>query len=61
MKYAELKRKLSKQGCYLLREGKRHEIWVNPNNGRMTSIGRHDKEEVKNKTLQSIYKDLFGE
>jgi predicted RNA binding protein YcfA (HicA-like mRNA interferase family) len=44
----------------LLREGGRHEIWINPETGKMTSIGRHDKEEVKDKTLQSIYKDLFG-
>ena len=44
----------------MLREGKRHEIWINPETGKMTSIGRHDKEEVKDKALQSIYKDLFG-
>lgn len=60
MKYSELKRKLKKQGCFLLREGSRHEIWINPENGNMTSIGRHDQEEVKEKTLHTIYKELFG-
>lgn len=59
MKYSELKRELTKRGCFLLQQGKRHEIWKNPTNGHITTIGRHDKEEVKIKTLRSIYNDLF--
>jgi len=35
-------------------------MWVNPANGNTTWIGRHDSEEVKQKTLRSIYKELFG-
>jgi len=60
MKYSELKRRLKKAGCFLLREGARHEIWINPANGKHTQIGRHDAEEVKQKTLRTIYKELFG-
>lgn len=60
MKYSELKRRLRKAGCFLLRQGGRHEVWKNPANGHTTMIGRHDAEEVKKKTLQTINKELFG-
>ena len=30
MTYGELKRRLKKIGCYLDREGSRHEIWYSP-------------------------------
>lgn len=60
MKYSELKRRLRKAGCFLLQQGGRHEVWCNQANGHTTLIGRHDTEEVKTKTLQTIMKELFG-
>jgi len=58
MRYNELKRKLSKAGCLLLRHGTRHDLWINPVNGEITTIPRHENEEVPVGTLKSICKRL---
>ncbi|MBO4849847.1 MAG: type II toxin-antitoxin system HicA family toxin [Prevotella sp.] len=58
MKYNELYRKLRKAGCFLLHHGKRHDIWVNPRNGKTTEVPRHGTEEVPKGTLKSIYQRL---
>ncbi len=58
MKYNELYRKLRKAGCLLLRHGKRHDIWVNPANGKTIEVPRHGAEEVPPGTLKSIYQGL---
>ncbi|MBR6975037.1 MAG: type II toxin-antitoxin system HicA family toxin [Bacteroidaceae bacterium] len=60
MKNSELKRKLWKAGCYPLRQGARHEIWINPKTGATTTVPRHDAQEVKTKTACSIFKELLG-
>lgn len=54
MTYAELKKQLKKIGCYMDREGKRHEIWYSPITGESFPVGRHKTEEVKPGTLKSI-------
>lgn len=56
MTYGEIKRQLKKIGCYLVREGKRHELWYSPKTGETFPVGRHNAEEVKNGTEQSIRK-----
>lgn len=56
MNYGELKRMISKSGCKFYKEGKRHEKWINPQTGEIFPIGRHDREEVADGTLQSILK-----
>lgn len=58
MKYNELYRKLRKAGCFLLRHGGSHDIWVNPKNGNSVSVPRHGTEEVLEGTLKSIYRRL---
>ena len=58
MKYNELYKKLRNAGCVLLRHGARHDLWVNPSNGKPTWIGRHGTEEVPTGTLKSIYQEL---
>ena len=50
MTYGEIKRQLKKIGCYLVREGKRHELWYSPVTGETFPVGRHNTEEVKNGT-----------
>ena len=60
MKVSELKRKLKKAGCFLLREGTRHEIWINPKTGVTTEVPRHNAREVKTATARSILKELLG-
>ena len=56
MKYNELAKKLKKAGCYLIREGGRHEIWYSPITDKHFELGRHGSEEVKKGTLMSIKK-----
>ena len=57
MTYPELKRRLQRLGVILHRQGKRHEIWLLPTNGRRTSIPRH-ADEVPSGLLRSILRDL---
>jgi predicted RNA binding protein YcfA (HicA-like mRNA interferase family) len=54
MKYSELERKLSKAGCYELRNGGNHPIWFSPLTGKTFPTGHHKSEEVKSKTLKNI-------
>mgnify|MGYP006274051503 FL=1 len=56
MKRNKLIRHLAKNGCVLLREGSRHSIWKNENNGEMTAVPRHN--EIKDFMAQKICKDL---
>ena len=56
MKYSELKKLLKKHGCYLKRDGARHDIWYSPITDQMFPVGRHDSQDVKNGTLKSILK-----
>lgn len=56
MNYGELKKLLKKNGCYLKREGTRHEIWYSPITNESFPVGRHNKQEVANGTLKSIFK-----
>lgn len=57
MTFGELKRLLKKNGCYLDREGSRHEIWYSPITGKRFQLGRHNTEEVAAGTLNNIKKD----
>lgn len=59
MTYGELKRLLRKSGCYPLKTRGRqpHEKWYSPMTGKKFPVGRHDSEEVKIKTLNSILTD----
>lgn len=56
MRYSEVKKLLRKHGCYLHRQGKRHEQWYSPITGNTFSVSRHDSEEAKSGTLESILK-----
>ena len=57
MKYSELKKLLRKHGCYLVREGAKHEIWYSPITNEDFYVGRHNSEDVKTGTLSGIKKD----
>ena len=55
MRYSELKKLLTKEGCYLQREGRNHEIWYSPKTGKTTvcilpSFGSSMILQVKKKT-----------
>ena len=56
MKTSELLKILKKNGCYLIRHGRSHDIWFSPITNRQFSVPRH-KDEVKTKPLKSIIED----
>jgi len=41
MKRRELIKELMDAGCYLRRHGKRHDLYVNPENGKKAPVPRH--------------------
>ena len=49
-------RELSAAGCTLKRHGKKHDVYVNPNNGRTAPIPRHT--EVKDTLCDAIRRQL---
>ena len=59
MTYGELKRLLSKNGCYFDHEGGNHEIWFSPITNKLFAVGRHNTKEVPSGTLKSI-KNISG-
>ena len=57
MRYSELKKILRDNGCYLDKEGSKHEKWYSPKTGKYFRVGRHNSEDVKKGTLHSILTD----
>ena len=45
-------------GCLLKRHGKRHDIWVNPQNGHKASIPRHAAKEIATGTVLAVKNEL---
>ena len=56
MKRQDFIRELEKAGCYLKRHGKKHDIYVNPKNGKKAPVPRH--AEIKNTLCEVIRKQL---
>jgi len=56
MKRRDLLRHLEQHGCYLDREGGRHSIYRNPQNGRAVAIPRH--REIKETTARTICEQI---
>lgn len=56
MKTSELLKLLKKNGCYLVHNGTRHDIWCSPRTNKQFTIPRH-KDDVKPGTLNNILKD----
>lgn len=54
MKTSEIKRLLRKAGCTVSREGANHEIWFSPKTGEHFPVPRHNGQELKTKTAESI-------
>jgi len=49
-------KKLVKEGCFLFRRGKKHDIYMNPKNGKKAPVPRHS--EIKNTLCELIKKQL---
>jgi mRNA interferase HicA len=56
MKRAKLIKHLTKNGCYLLREGAKHSVFYNSISEKISTVPRHP--EVKQFTAEKICKDL---
>jgi predicted RNA binding protein YcfA (HicA-like mRNA interferase family) len=56
--YGELKRRLRRLGAVLDEERTRHELWLNPANGRRTLVPRHDRQDVLPGMLHAILSQL---
>jgi len=56
MKYSELHKKLKEAGCYIVRQGGNHPIWFSPITNLEFPTSRHESQEVKMGTLNSILK-----
>jgi len=56
MKRQALIRYLESHGCYLLREGGNHSIYVNPANNQTSAVPRH--REINNFLASKICRDL---
>ncbi len=56
MKRKELIQYLKNHGCVKIREGKRHTVFYNPKNGRVSTVPRH--REIDNFLAIKICKDL---
>jgi mRNA interferase HicA len=56
MRFADLEKHLRQCGCLHYREGGSHSIWLNPKNGKITSVPRH--QEIKDGTVRAICRQL---
>ena len=56
MKRRDFVRELVEEGCYLKRHGRRHDIYINPKNGKKAPIPRHS--EIKESLCELIEKQL---
>jgi predicted RNA binding protein YcfA (HicA-like mRNA interferase family) len=56
MKRHELVRHLESHGCYLLREGRKHSVYVNPANNRTSTVPRH--RDINDFLARKICRDL---
>ncbi|MFU8769953.1 MAG: type II toxin-antitoxin system HicA family toxin, partial [Desulfotignum sp.] len=59
MKRRELERRLRIAGCYLKREGNSHSLWINPKNGFIEAVPRHN--EIKEPLAIKILKNMNAE
>lgn len=56
MKRNDFIRELVSAGCYLKRHGSKHDIYVNPQNGKKAPVPRHN--EIKDTLCELIRKQL---
>jgi len=57
MKVSELIKILKKNNCYLLRHGKRHDMWYSETTKKQFPVSRHLSQDVPTGTFNSIKED----
>ena len=58
MKVSEFIRQLKRHGVRFHRHGKRHDIYINPANGKKSEVPRHQSKEIGTGLRNSILEDL---
>jgi mRNA interferase HicA len=58
MKWSELRRKVIRNGWYLVRNGSNHDIYAHSDKDFQIQIGRHDSEEVKKGLFNKLKKQI---
>lgn len=53
-KVSEIVKKIKRNGCYKIREGREHEIWFSPATGEELQVPRHYAKELPTGTANSI-------
>jgi len=59
MNRRELIKRLERDGCILVRHGRRHDLYKNPATGQAEAVPRHN--DVKELLAKKILKSLTGE
>jgi mRNA interferase HicA len=59
MKRNDLLRKLRLAGSHLKREGSAHSLWINPKDGTIEAVPRHN--EIKESLAKKILKNMNAE
>ena len=57
MRTSELIKVLKENGCYVSRQGTRHDIWFSPKTGKEFLVWRHPSKEIPTGTANRIMKD----
>lgn len=57
LKVSELIKILKKNDCYLVRHGKKHDIWCSNVTGKSFSVPRHLSQDVPIGTYENIKRD----
>ena len=57
MKTSEFLKKAAKIGCYFVSHGKEHDVWYSPVTEKFFRVSRHQGQELKSGTLNSMMKD----
>lgn len=58
MKWNELKRLAISKGWYLIRNGKKHDIYAHPDTQTRIEMGRHGTEDIPSGTFNKLKKQI---
>ncbi|MCD8290601.1 MAG: type II toxin-antitoxin system HicA family toxin [Prevotella sp.] len=60
MKHNQLVDLLTKAGCYVIKHGKKHDIWYSPKTQKQIAVPRHGSKEVARPLETEILKKMLG-
>ncbi len=61
MKTKQFCAELTASGCFIARNGSRHDIWTNPKTGAKYPIPRHQSQELSNRIVKEARRILLGD